>query len=284
MTGLEAVGTIIVAAHNEESVIDRCLTSLSDAIASGVQVVVVCNGCADNTAGIARTHDGVTVLELEVASKAAALRAGDTHASSGPRIYLDADIVMTSRAVSAVCRALDAGPALAGRPPVRFDSAGAGSLVRRWYSIRELLPSIQGALWGAGAYALAPAGRARFDEFPDIVSDDLFIDSLFSGREIAIVATDPVIVHTPRRFADLVRVLKRSYRTQREVHAKRDDLVSSGQRGQIGDLVRLLRARPAQLPNVVVYVAIIGYSRIAARLSTATTWERDTSSRELPAG
>jgi len=283
MSSAQLPGTVIIAAHNEEAVIGRGLTSLARALADGVRVVVVCNGCSDGTAGVARGHPGVTVIELDTASKAAALRAGDRVAAPGPRVYLDADVVMTSRAVVDVLHALADGPALAGRPPSLFDYADADGLVRRWYSIRERLPSIQGTLWGAGAYALAPAGRARFEEFPDILSDDLFIDSLFAEHETAIIDTDPVIVRTPRRTADLVRVLKRSYRTQHEVPSG-DALVSDGQRGQLGDLVRLLRARPSELPNAVVYATTIVFARIAARVSQGARWERDTSSRESPTG
>lgn len=282
MSATQSPGTVIIAAHNEEAVIGRGLTSLATAMSDGVLVVVVCNGCSDATAAVARRHPGVTVIELETASKAAALRAGDRLATAGPRLYLDADVVMTSRAVTDVLRFLDSEPVLAGRPPARFNYDGADALVRRWYSIRERLPSIQGTLWGAGVYALAPAGRARFDEFPDITSDDLFIDSLFAGHETAIIDTDPVIVRTPRRTADLLRVLKRTYRTQHEVPTA-EGLVSDGQRGQLGDLARLLRANPGELPNAILYAATIAFARVSARVGRGARWERDSSSRESPA-
>jgi glycosyltransferase involved in cell wall biosynthesis len=272
-------GFVIIAAHNEETVIERCLDSLREAIAAGVRVAVVCNGCTDRTADLARGHSGVAVLELGVASKAAALRAGDTLVNGGARIYLDADVVMTSRAVLDVLAALQDDHALVGRPPVRFDYANAGFLVRRWYAVRERLPSIQGALWGAGCYALSDTGRARFGQFPDLVSDDLFIDSLFARDERLIVATDPVVARTPRAVADLVRILQRSYRTQREVHAAGHG-VSAAQRGQLHDIVGLLRRRPGQSGDVLVYVAIVVFSRLRARRAGPAQWERDQSSRD----
>lgn len=281
MTAAPAPGFIVIAAHNEETVIERCLDSLRAAIAAGVRVAVVCNGCTDRTAELARGRSGVVVVELDVASKPAALRAGDSLVSGGPRIYLDADVVMTSRAVLDVFSALESGPALVGRPPVRFDYAHAGLLVRRWYAVRERLPSIQGVLWGAGCYALSAAGRERFGQFPDLVSDDLFIDSLFLAGERVIVATDPVVVRTPRRAADLVRILQRSYRTQREVH-RPGGVVSAGQRGQLRDLAGLLRRNPGRVGDVAVYVAIVLYSHVRARRARPSGWERDNSSREVP--
>lgn len=271
-------GSVIIAAHNEETVVGRCLQELAGALTEGIRVVVVCNGCTDRTAELARMHAGVEVVELTVASKVAAIRAGDRLVGDGARIYLDADVVMTSRAALEVLAALSGGPAFAGRPPVSFDYAHAAFLVRRWYAVRERLPSIQGALWGAGCYALSAAGRARFQEFPDLVSDDLFIDNLFAPAEKTIVSTDPVVVTTPRATGDLVRILQRSYRTQREVRETQG--VSEGQRGQLRDLAALLRRRPQQLGDVIVYLAIILYSRGRARWAPAGGWERDNSSRE----
>jgi glycosyltransferase involved in cell wall biosynthesis len=276
-------GTVIIAAHNEASVIARCLDSLAAAVEAGaVRVVVVCNGCTDATAQSARSRRGVVVSELPVASKAAALRAGDRLAAPGPRIYLDADVVLTSAAAIAVIEALGTGRALAGRPPVRFDTSGGSRLVRAWYTVRVLLPSIRRALWGAGTYALSTAGRARFDEFPDIVSDDLFIDSLFTGSETVIVDTDPVIVHAPRTASDLLRILVRTYRTQDDVLPRSGaGPVSPGQRGQLRDLASLIRRRPWLIVPSVVYVALILLARARARVGPAVVaWERDNSSRE----
>jgi glycosyltransferase involved in cell wall biosynthesis len=278
MTEPSASGAVIIAAHNEETVIERCLRSLEEAIADGLQVVVACNGCTDRTAELARQFAGVDVIELDVASKVAALRAGDRLVAGGSRIYLDADIVMTSTAVRDVLAALGGGTALAARPPVSFDRTGAAFLVCRWYAVRERLPSIQRALWGAGCYALSARGRERFSEFPDIVSDDLFIHSLFEPAETVIVDTQPVVVSTPRATSDLVRILQRSYRTQREVHSN-TDVLSAGQQGQLRDIVGLLRRSPRRLGDVIIYVSVILYSRMRARLARSSRWERDTSSR-----
>ncbi len=274
-------GTIIIAAHNEEAVIGRTLDALHDALAGqSVHVVVVCNGCTDRTAQVAGERRGVVVVEVPVASKSTALREGDLHAAPGPRIYLDADVVLTSRAAQDVIDALSGG-LVAARPPHAFDSSRATWVVRSWYRVRAELPSISSALWGAGCYALSESGRARFDEFPDLVSDDLFIDSLFSADEVTIVATDPVIVTTSRRTADLLRILRRSYRTQSEVTDGTGGL-SSAQRGQLSDLKALLRRSPRRLVDVVVYVAVIALGRIRARTARTTEgWERDSSSRQV---
>lgn len=271
----------MIAAHNEELVISRTLTALAPVVGSGeVRVIVACNGCTDGTAELARAHPGVEVVESAVASKTAALREADQLIGAGHRIYLDADIVLTSQAARDVFTAFDRS-AIAGRPLHRFDTANASWIVRRWYRVRAELPSISSALWGAGCYGLSDAGRARFGEFPEIVSDDLFVDSQFSRDEITIVPTDPVVVTTPRRLADLVRILRRSYRTQDEV-ARSGGGISDGQRGQLGDLRSLVGRSPSRAPDALLYVAVILYSRLIARISPGRSrWERDLSSRQL---
>jgi glycosyltransferase involved in cell wall biosynthesis len=277
------LGAVVIPAHNESAVIGRCLDALQPAIDDGrIQVIVACNGCVDDTASAARARPGVVVVELATASKAAALRAGDRMAVPGPRIYLDADVVMTATAALAVMDALGPGGALTARPPIHFETSEAQWLVRSWYRVRVRLPSIRLALWGAGTYGLSVEGRARFGEFPDIVSDDLFIDSLFSGPETLIVDTDPVVVYTPRRTVHLLGILTRTYRTQDDV--ERDGgggPVSEGQRGQLRDLVDLVTRRPGFIGAAAAYVVLIVLARARAKLGgKSRQWERDESSRK----
>ena len=87
--------SIIIPAHNEAAVIERCLKSLEiSAIKNKLEVYVVCNGCVDNTADLARKFEYVTVIDIPTASKIAALNAGDDAATTYPRVYFDADVLI----------------------------------------------------------------------------------------------------------------------------------------------------------------------------------------------
>src|SRR3954465_1707083 len=57
--------SIVVPAHDEEQVITRCLRALTEGTtADEVEVIVVCNGCSDRTADVARRFGGaVRVIE-----------------------------------------------------------------------------------------------------------------------------------------------------------------------------------------------------------------------------
>jgi glycosyltransferase involved in cell wall biosynthesis len=281
------IGSVVVPAHNEQAVIGACLAPLAPLVADGtVEVVVVCNGCTDGTADVARSFPGVRVVELPVGSKPAALRAGDRAATALPRIYLDADVVLAPEAARAVLARLDGSPgaAVAARPPVRYDAAGSSPLVRRYYRARARIPAVLGSLWGAGVYALSAAGRARFGEFPDLVADDLWVDQLFAAGEVEIVDCPPVTVRAPARTGDLLKVLRRTYRGKAEHHATRPGTAYETSGRTARDVGRLARSGPSGLVDATVYTGLVVAARIAQRMARTDTWERDDSSRQVTEG
>ena len=96
------IASIVIPAHNEEAVIARTLsTLLTDAKDGEFEVVVVCNGCSDATHQISEgfAHRGVRTLSIETPSKIAALNVGDAAATVMPRVYLDADVQVTTDSV-----------------------------------------------------------------------------------------------------------------------------------------------------------------------------------------
>ena len=79
----ENVTSIIIPAHNEQAVVARGIQALArDAGADSYQVIVVANGCSDDTAGVARrAWDRVDVVETDIPSKSNALNLGDAKAT-----------------------------------------------------------------------------------------------------------------------------------------------------------------------------------------------------------
>jgi hypothetical protein len=281
------VGSVIVPAHDEERVIRRCLDALLSDVAPGaLEVVVVCNGCTDRTAQIAEGYaPAVRVLRLTEASKLAALRAGDAAATVFPRLYLDADVELRGADAVRVLEELDAGPALAARPPLHYDTGGCSLLVRRYYRARVLVPGLMGRLWGAGVYGLSKAGHQRVAGWPDGVADDLFVDSSFADHEIAIASSGPVVVHPPRTASSLVAVLARGIQLKPGSAAGGAGMPGvpprprHGLRDTLKGLLDLFRERPGEGIDVAVYAGIATLSRMTARNRGAAGWIRDESSR-----
>jgi GT2 family glycosyltransferase len=266
------LASVIVPAHNEGAVITRSLAHLAAPVASGaLDVRVVCNGCVDDTAALAREIPGVTVIEVAEPSKTGALNVGDVDAARWPRIYLDADIDLPSAAIPGLLRALQHKDALGGRPPFEYDTLRSSPIVKSYYRARLRMPHMSEALWGAGVYALNERGHARVGTFPAVTADDLYVDSRLAREEKVFPLTAPVRVRMPRSTRALVSVLRRSRRGPAEQG------VDDGGR-TLTALVRSIRG-PLSLVDATVFVAVTLYARQRAT-GTAARWERDESSRE----
>jgi glycosyltransferase involved in cell wall biosynthesis len=285
--------SIVIAAYNEAAVIGRCLDAvLADADAGEFDVTVVANGCTDATARVAAARSGVRVLDLPSAGKVAALNAGDAVATGYPRIYLDADIVIPAAGIRtladalAVSSATTAATTLAVTARRELDVSRSPLLVRSYFAINSRLPVFHNALFGRGVIALSTEGRARFDRFPDVVADDLFLDSLFTAEEKREVDSVNVRIAAPQRTRDLLRRLVRVRRgnaSMRATLAAEGGARGAGRRGRRTSWLRDVALRnPALIPAATCYAGITLTASILARLPQRPghQWGRDDSSRQ----
>ena len=198
--------SVIIPANNEEALLGTCLESLlaSEPPACCVEIVVVANGCNDNTAGIAREFQTrveargwkMQVLDLTKGGKIRALNAGDAVASLPWRAYLDADVTVSPTLLDQLCRALDG-------PKARYASGNLRITAEGWV------------------------------QFPDIISDDTFVRLLFRQEErIAVKARYnwPLV----EGFGNLVRVRRRQDRGVRQVAALYPELCKNDEKSVLG--------------------------------------------------
>lgn len=282
--------SVVIAAHNEAAVLGGCLDALlADAAPGALDITVVANGCTDGTAAVAARRPGVRVLDLAEAGKARALNAGDAVARGFPRVYLDADIVLAPGAVRSLAAALrpstDGGPVpLAVVPRRRLDLTRRPVLVRAFFAINSRLPAYDRALFGRGVIALSAAGRARFDAFPDIIADDLYLDSLFAWEEKREVAGVASVVATPRRTRDLVGRLARvrAGNAAMRAAAAAGEAPSGVRRSARSSWLRdVVLRRPWLAPAGACYAALVLTAELSARRQRrqGVRWGHDESSR-----
>lgn len=270
------LGSVVIPAHNEVSLLGRTLAAIEPvALAGHVEVTVACNGCTDGTPEAARRFGWAEVLEVPVASKVKALRAADRATGAMPRVYLDADIVLPPDALVLLLRTLRTGEYLAARPPLSYDTGGASPVVQAYYRARGRVPLLTSSLWGAGVYGLSECGRARFGDFPDVTADDLFVAQLFTSSEFVVLDCPPVSVVTPRRVQDLLRVLRRTYRGQSELGAGASATTTSSTSTTLRQLFGTALTSPEAFVDAAVYVVLTLVGRMGARLVRHATWESD---------
>jgi hypothetical protein len=222
------------------------------------------------------------VLELPDAGKTAAFNAADLVATGFPRLYLDADVVVSRAGVDRLCAALEGpGAPLVATPGRRLDVRGRPWTVRAFYAVQRRLPVFDEGLFGRGLVALSRAGRERFDTFPDLVADDLFLDSLFTPEERLRLPEVVTEVATPTRTRDLYQRLVRVRRGNAALRAHGTDLGVAARSGDPWSWLRdVVVPRPWLAPAAVVYVGLTLLADRAARRSPeVTTWGRDDSTR-----
>lgn len=259
--------TVVVPAHDEAAVIGPNLLRLTAGDASErLDVLVVCNGCADDTADRARAVPGVAVREIPTPSKIAALRVGDAHfdRSSGdrfPRAYVDADVEVPGTDMDRMAAALLESDALVASPRLDLDTSGSSWIVRSAMRIWVALPVVQRGLSGRGVFVLSEGARKRFDDWPDIVADDGFVERLFSPEErLQHDLCRATVVAAPTARAWVARKA-RVYRGNREL----DDLGIVG-RGESGrQWVGVVRRDPRRIVDVPAYVTLTVAAKLVDR-------------------
>ncbi|WP_271222590.1 glycosyltransferase [Streptosporangium carneum] len=311
--------SIVIPAHNEAKVLPRLLDALLAEAAPGeFEIVVVANGCTDDTVAVARRYgDAVQVLDSPVPSKRHALRLGDEAVTAFPRIYLDADVEIGTAGIRALRAELEKPGVHAAAPERSLALAGSAWPVRWYYAVWTRLPEVRAGLFGRGVIAVSAEGNARLNALPQVMADDLAASNAFAPAERMVVRNVAVVVHPPRTFGDLMRRRVRAVTSVAELEGTRtgarapgtatdgeraeggqagdgwtaDGQNASGQgaggqgggRTSVGDLLGVVRSAPWLAPHLVLFLAVTLAARARARRAVRsgdfTTWLRDESSR-----
>ncbi len=280
--------SIVIPAHNEANVIGRCLEAMTEGAEPGeLEILVVCNGCSDDTAEVARRFgEPVKVLESEIPSKNAALNLGNRTATSYPRFFVDADIVMPLDSIRKVAEALRGGKIHGAAPRIRVDLEAASWPVRAYYDIWLRTPYVQEGMLGSGVYAISEEGGSRFTEFPDIIADDGFVRLLFEPEERLSVDGTWFLMTPPRTLRSLIHINVRrrvGLYEMAEIHPETTRSEAATQRGELYGLF----AKPNLWPGLAVYL----YAKVVcmaiywwkARQGRQKEWNRDDTSRSVDA-
>lgn len=278
--------SVVIPAYNEAAVIERCLRSmLAGADPGEIDIVVVANGCQDDTAARARAFGPpVTVVETPIGNKIGALNLGDAHARYFPRMYIDADIQVGIEALRAIAKLLsDDSPIVVAAPQAVFSYEGRPVLVRSFYKVWTSLPYFTENLIGAGFYALSRKGRERFDKFPDIIGDDAYARLIAGPAERRALQEFTFTISPPRNLRMVAKILTRARAGMYELRQKFPELqaneTTSAQRS-----LRIIAGRPDLWLHAPVYLGVMGYAKLRAhlklRLGHEKKWERDDSGRQ----
>lgn len=281
--------TVVIPAHNEGRVIGRLLGQLVPAAGPAeLNVIVVANGCTDDTAEVAASFGPrVRVLSIPVASKHEALVAGDRAAADLPRVYVDADVELRAQDVQELAAALRQPGVLAAAPERVLGLDGAPWPVRWYYDVWTRLPEVRHGLFGRGVIAVDNAGQERIASLPPLLADDLAASLLFARHERSIVPGARAIVHVPRTFTDLLRRRVRAAEGVAQIE-RAGQAPAATARTRMPDVLAIARREPRMAPRAALFLAVAVLARLRARRAVArgdySAWLRDESSREAAPG
>jgi len=259
--------SVIIPAHNEAGLIGPCLDALlaSEWAGGGVEVIVVANGCTDTTLAEAETRRTAAeargwrmqVLDLAEGSKPGALNAGERVASGAILAYLDADVEIAPPLLGQIAQALvGSAPAYASGQVIIPPPHNAFSrLYARFY---RQVPFFHHGVPGCGFFAMNRAGRARWGDWPVIISDDTFARLNFAPEERVAVRAGyrwPIV----EGFGALVKVRRRQDRGVNELARAYPALLANDDRrpsGRSWIIGAALRAPLAFLAYVAVALAV----------------------------
>ena len=268
--------SIILPAHDEAAWIEGCLASVmaSDPVGAPVEVIVVANGCSDDTAARARavaSADGMDlrVIDLPEGGKTRALNAGDAAARHAARVYLDADVRVEPALLAAMARRLhtDAPCYVCGTPRL---SRNTSRISRAYGRFWMELPFNTEGVGGYGLFAVNGAGRARWQDWPEVISDDTYARLSFAPGERVKLAEGyewPLV----EGFSNLVRVRRRQNRGVGEIAERFPELLAN-EPGTWPDLRQILRLAFRHPAGFAVYAGVALAVRSGG--GPAETWAR----------
>jgi glycosyltransferase involved in cell wall biosynthesis len=278
----QPIASIVLPACNEAAVLGRTLDSLVGGAAPGeFDVLVVANGCTDSTAEVA-ARAGVRVLETATPGKANALRLGDEACTGFPRVYLDADVVVTADDLRLVVAALQEPGVLAAAPAPQLNLDGASWVMRRVHKVHDTLVGPSRALAGVGIYALDADGHARVFPMPDVLADDEWVHRSFAPDERTVVAAARSVVRPALTVSAHLRRRVRVRLGNRQLEALGKP--SAHGRLRLRSLGRLVRQREVGALDATCYLAVLVVDRVMSRRQRGreVTWAADTTSRQTP--
>lgn len=269
-----AIASVVVPAHDEADTIETTLDTLLASAGPGeFEVVVVCNGCTDDTARRAARVPGVRVEQIDRPSKVAALGHGDDVATVFPRVYLDADVQLTTDGLRALVQAMHAPGVRAAGLRATVDAGTATAPVRWYFDFRQRLPVFQQGIIGAGVYALDQQARARFVAWPTVLGDDQYVFRVFGPHERVLVDGHRTTIHPPQDLRTLVRRQLRVRRGNRQLtRGSRQVEAIAAPRAGIGAAVRSAVTSPRGWPGLLTWVAVNALVRVLERTPSAHDW------------
>lgn len=275
------MASVIVPAHNEATVIRRCLDSLINQPELDT-LIVACNGCSDDTAEIVRNeYPQAVCLDIPTPSKVNALNEAEAYVTSWPVFYIDADTRLSADSIRTISNALENSDTLLAAPEPQIDTSHSSWPVKQYYHTWLKLPYIRDGVVATCSYVISETGRQRFTRFPAIINDDGFVRCQFDRNERRNIPGAQIFIMAPRNLSSLIRIKTRARLGNMQLAAA--NLCTRNEPKPYASILRKHLFSKDFIPTIT-YLLIATVIRLRAawqfRKLQSYTWETDLSSRQ----
>ena len=269
--------SVIVPVYNEALGLAQRAKALIDGLPKGCEIMFVCNGCTDESEAILRATVGMKAKVLKTEQgKARAIRYGEAHTALLPRFYVDSDVAISGYDLARLDSHLRDGVELVS-PKIDFDLAGASWAARQLSTFWRSLPHARSAAFHH-VVGVGKRGRTRWQTFPDVIADDLFIEAQMRPSEKRIIDDVIVISCPPKGAWQWIRVRARWQQGVCQLRQLGVELpASQGQRTAI----LLAMSRPRTMLQASLYIAanVIARAILLFSRNREAEWYRDPTTR-----
>lgn len=259
----------MIPVYNGDGVIAETIARLAMESGEFLNLVVVVNGSSDNSMEVAEaalrevasTGASCHLVELDTASRTAALNAADAMAiSSAHHLYLDQDVRISAGGLGRILATLDQGAEFVGGSAVwRTPSRVVRAAMEAWNS----LPYVRNGPVTAGMYAVSAQGRGRWNDWPAGLPDDKFARLHFLPAERARLEDVEYSALAPSNLIGLVIARTRYALSNRNLMKMSRTLAETDSGRGIQNLVGFPFAR---LPGLAVLAAAEFAAQLRVRL------------------
>lgn len=277
--------SIIIPAYNEASLLVGTLNHiLEDDVLLNCEIIVVCNGCSDNSAEIInsfaannsetldRKSIDLKLLNENKPSKTNALNVGISASIFNIKVLLDADIKVSGHCIKALVDALDTKGLMAMSPRVIFDTARSSNLVKKYYKVEQHSKYNQ-ELRLSNVIALSEQGIILLGQFPDVIADDEYLRRQFNNKQYSVLSSESFIFEAPKDLKNLINVLSRVERGNLQLN----------QLGVCAKEATRGKMQNNHFIDKVVFSSVKLVAKVLARFQyyfgDKTKWQRDLSTR-----
>lgn len=276
---------VIIPAYNEENVILKTLKPYEELASPNLKVVVVCNGCTDNTyAEACKAGGGVEVYNREVGSKVLAINFAIASLEKDVAFDVfvqDADVIIDKDSIlSLISYSSSVSEFSFASIKPNLELQSASYFVHCYYKFLTQTPAYKKGMVSSGCYLVSSKKIYEIFPFPEVIADDGYVKAKLGPKNIQLIPDAIASVKVPKDIWSLIKIKTRSKLGNVQLKTVFSVDPVSGDNGFL-NLLKEMIIRRDFLP-FFIYSTVTLICIIRARImfyNSNFIWEKDESSR-----